>query len=307
MNELERAIKLIKNDDIVAMPTETVYGLAGSIYSPRAIHKIFATKERPFFDPLIVHVSSIEMAKDLSSDWNELCSALAEKFWPGPLTIVLKKKDHINELITSGLDSVGIRMPNHPLALELISKTNCPLAAPSANKFKKVSPTSKAHVISEFGNDVFVLDGDDCEIGIESTVISIQKNNILIYRPGMITKDMLEDSLKAFNVKCSYASSPVAPGQLEHHYMPSIPIILLWDCEIDSNSIDPKLLISPYIWGIENNPTAVARQLYARFREAQELCHSSIIIKLSKEFKDLDSFHGILNRLSKAKSLEFIG
>lgn len=305
MHNIDKAIELIKNHEIVGIPTETVYGLAGSIYSDIAINKIFTTKERPFFDPLIVHINSTNMAKELCIGWNEICDTLSQNFWPGPLTIVMKKNKNVSDLITSGLDSVGLRIPNHPITLELIEKSQTPLAAPSANKFKCVSPTSRQHVIDEFGDAVFVLDGGECEIGIESTVVSVIENRVEIYRPGMITKEMIDEALSEFDIQSVYQSSPVAPGQLEHHYMPKIPIILLWEQEItviDNKKFD---ISNPYIWSLIEEPSHIARNLYAKFRIAQDENFSCIIIKLKKEMKENTNFKGIINRLSKAKSAQF--
>ncbi len=197
---MDLAIDILKNGGVVAMPTETVYGLAGDVEQETAIKKIFSTKERPFFDPLIVHISSIEQAKKLTTQWDETCEKLAESFWPGPLTLILPKSDLVNPLITSGLNSVGLRWPNHALAMELISNFNLGLAAPSANKFKKTSPTSKEHVEAEFGNNVFVLDGGKCEVGIESTVAGVFKDRIEIYRPGMISLEDISLAVLVFYI-----------------------------------------------------------------------------------------------------------
>jgi L-threonylcarbamoyladenylate synthase len=188
--DVQNAAMALKNGEIVAIPTETVYGLAACITNPVAIENIFKTKERPFFDPLIVHVSSIAMAWALTTDWNKVAECLAQTYWPGPLTIVLEKSDAINPMITAGLTQVGIRQPLHTKTQELIELTG-PLAAPSANKFKKTSPTTTEHVLEQFPN-ILILEGGDCTIGIESTVIGIDKNSVHIYRPGMITKSDIE-------------------------------------------------------------------------------------------------------------------
>ena len=150
---IEKYTKILLNEDVVAIPTETVYGLAGSISSEKALHKIFKTKERPYFDPLIVHVSSIEQAKEYVTDWTEITEILAQNFWPGPLTFVLPKNDKVSDTITSGLNTVAIRMPNHIKTLKLIESLGTPVAAPSANPFKKTSPTTTAHV-SEYFPDI---------------------------------------------------------------------------------------------------------------------------------------------------------
>jgi L-threonylcarbamoyladenylate synthase len=172
LDEISVAVEKLINGEVVGIPTETVYGLGAVISKSDAIKKIFTTKERPFFDPLIVHVSGVEQAKELSLDWSAAADILAQEFWPGPLTLVLPKKN-VSDLITSGLQTVGVRCPDHKIALEIIEKVGEPIAAPSANRFGKTSPTCKKHVLEEFNDAVFVVDGGDCSVGIESTIISV--------------------------------------------------------------------------------------------------------------------------------------
>lgn len=304
MNEkkqlLGQAVEILKKDGVVGMPTETVYGLAGAINSEEAINKIFSIKERPFFDPLIVHVCNIDMAKTLTTSWNQLCSVLAENFWPGALTLVLPKSQGVSDLITSGLDSVGIRFPSHPKAIELIKAIDTPLAAPSANKFTKTSPTSKEHVLSEFGDEVFVLDGGQCKVGIESTVIGVFDREIKIYRPGMIGKkeiDLAIDNAGIKDIMVSIQESPVSPGAMKHHYMPKKPITLLKELRTDSPEFST--------WVVPNSPEIAARELYSKLREMDKADSTEIHIVLDEGFKNLETYAGILNRLSKAKTYDF--
>lgn len=304
--EIQKAVDLLKADDIVAIPTETVYGLAASIYSEPGLKKVFAIKERPFFDPLIVHVADQEMAKDLTLQWTEICAVLAEAFWPGPLTMVLKKNSKVSDLITAGLDSVGIRCPNHPVALEVIRKFDAPLAAPSANKFKRTSPTKKGHVLDEFGAELFVLEGGQSEVGIESTVAGIFEDRIEVYRPGMITTEQIEKALaaKGLSLPVTLAESPVAPGQLKHHYMPSIPIVLCWGNQsekLEQLGFHSKKSAE---WELENNPEMVARKLYSFFRKAERDGKEFIQIIVNPDFRRQSEWSGILNRLEKAKTRE---
>lgn len=293
MNDIKKAIELLKNNELVGIPTETVYGLAGAISSEESIKKIFSTKKRPFFDPLIVHVCSINMAKTLTKSWPDLAQKLAQNFWPGPLTIVLPKSDKVSDLITSGLESVGLRCPNHPIALELISQVEIPLAAPSANKFTKTSPTTKAHVVDEFGDDVFVLDGGQCHVGIESTVVGIDDNHIKIFRPGVITKEQIINVVSP-EVKVEYTQSPVAPGQMKHHYMPKRPVVLTTQAPADMT-----------FWEVPSNVQLACRQLYSKLRELDQKSKDKIFIVLKEEFKQQDSWRGFLNRLDKAKSEDY--
>ncbi len=256
-NDLQKAKELLETGDVVAMPTETVYGLAASIESETGLKKIFQLKQRPFFDPLIVHVASLKQAQKLTSEWLPVADFLARTFWPGPLTLVLSKSDLVHPLITSGLETVAIRFPNHPLAIELIELVGAPLAAPSANKFGKTSPSRADHVRSEFAPEIaadhlLVLDGGPCQIGLESTVISfetaphsartegqsqqlstetadLETTNICILRPGGITKEQIEEALKKWSGKTRVLEmqSHKSPGHLEHHYQPDVPLILI--------------------------------------------------------------------------------
>jgi L-threonylcarbamoyladenylate synthase len=296
MNDIDKAIEILndRNGGVVGMPTETVYGLAGSIKSENSIRKIFSVKERPFFDPLIVHVSSIEMAKPLTTNWSEITNILAETFWPGPLTMVLPKSSLVSDLITSGLDSVGIRCPKHAVALDIIERVGHGLAAPSANKFTKTSPTSKQHVESEFGDEVFVVDGGECEVGIESTVIGVFEDHIKIYRPGMLTKDEIKKALPS-NIAVDYFESPVSPGQMEHHYMPKKPVTLRSDISEDEKVSS---------WIVPDSPEQAARELYSKMRLLDNEDTDEIHIVLKQEYKDLETWAGILNRLSKAKTID---
>lgn len=300
---LSKACEIILNGGVVGMPTETVYGLAASIESEEGIKKIFSTKERPFFDPLIVHVNSKEMAKSLVKDWPENAELLAKEFWPGPLTIILPKNEKISDLITSGLDSVGLRCPNHPLALKLITAVGHGLAAPSANKFTKTSPTCASHVYDEFGDQVLVLDGGNCEIGIESTIVGIEDNVIKIFRPGKITREDIKNAFLKYGktVSIEYAKSPVAPGQLEHHYMPKAPIIIVdKNKEINLDKVARELLLNTTTWTLSDDPVLTARELYSQFRELSQDNPSAIIIKVDSKTLQDESWHGIWNRLSKA-------
>lgn len=232
--ELIKARDLLQNGDVVAIPTETVYGLAASIASHDGLKKIFALKERPFFDPLIVHVASFQQAKEVVGDFPPLADFLTRWFWPGPLTVVLPKAATVDPVITSGLETVAVRFPAHPIAQDLIRMVGTPLAAPSANKFGRTSPSTAAHVKSEFvGSSLLVIDGGACEVGLESTVITFAKtqdghDQVRVLRPGGITEEDLRASLSRWNapVEVVRAESSESPGHLKHHYMPTIPLIL---------------------------------------------------------------------------------
>ena len=224
----EKAVLELNSGKVVAIPTETVYGLAARIDRPAAIQKIFEIKERPFFDPLIVHVSSTDQARALIQSWSLLAEKLAEFFWPGPLTLVVPKNPRLDPMITSGLETVGLRSPWHKTALEIIALTG-PLAAPSANKFGRTSPTNAEHVEEEFDGSVSICDGGPCSLGVESTILEVGEKELRILRPGMILVSQIEQFLKeeGFQIPVLVGSGKmVSPGSMKHHYMPPIPLIL---------------------------------------------------------------------------------
>jgi L-threonylcarbamoyladenylate synthase len=336
MPSLEDAVQQLKSDQLVAIPTETVYGLAAAIDSEPGIKKIFASKKRPFFDPLIVHVSSKSMAKKLTTDWSPMADYLAEHFWPGPLTLILPKNPSINPLITSGLETVGIRMPRHSLALSLIDLLGMPVAAPSANRFGRTSPTTAQHVKSEFPDENFlILDGGPCDVGLESTVISIHRNHkdqyeLSILRSGQVTQTEIEQSLTPkFQFRfVTTGDKKSSPGQMKHHYMPEIPLILVKDPtlteakiieqtvarltelpdEVESVQIrKPKHLnqISEMI--LPEEASLAARMLYSELRRLSETGLSQAIYFRIHHFHQLEEWKAAMDRLNKAASLVLNG
>jgi L-threonylcarbamoyladenylate synthase len=225
MSELETAASIIREGGVVAFPTETVYGLGANALDPMAVARIFELKERPSFDPLIVHIASLDQLSTLTTSNDPRIMELAQEFWPGPLTIVLPKTEHVPDIVTSGLPTVGIRMPGHPMALSLIRESGCPLAAPSANKFGRVSPTEAWHVRKHLPEVDFVLDGGKTAVGIESTIIRLQPDGFQILRPGAITAEDLRHLLPE-SEHFQPIAGPEAPGMLESHYSPSKPFYL---------------------------------------------------------------------------------
>jgi L-threonylcarbamoyladenylate synthase len=227
--EVARAAALIRACELVAFPTETVYGLGANALDVRAVEKIYAAKGRPPESPLIVHVDSVEMARGLAREWPERAEKLARKFWPGPLTLVLPKAAVVPDRLTAGLDTVGIRMPAHPLALELIRTAGVPLAAPSANRFTELSPTTAAHVRESLGDRVaLILDGGPTAVGIESTVLSLADTEALLLRPGMISRAQIEELIGPVRLAGSAgAGAHAAPGMHPRHYSPRTPLLLV--------------------------------------------------------------------------------
>lgn len=226
--DISRAAVLLKDKEVIGIPTETVYGLAGNALEEVAVVKIFTVKDRPVYDPLIVHVAGIEQAKDLVEEWPSWAQRLAEKFWPGPLTLLLKKKSVISDLVTSGLPRVGIRVPQHPLSLALLQQLDFPLAAPSANPFGYISPTTAEHVMKQLSGKIpYILDGGNCSIGLESTIVGEDESGALVlYRPGGLSQQVLEEVCGCKLLIRQSSSRPEAPGLLLQHYAPRKKLLL---------------------------------------------------------------------------------
>lgn len=227
-HNISEAARVIQKGGLVAFPTETVYGLGADALNPFAVAKIFEIKERPSFDPLIVHVASFSDIARLTDGVGENVMQLAKQFWPGPLTLVLPKSALVPDLVTSGLPTVGIRMPDNTIALSLIREAGCPLAAPSANKFGQLSPVSARHVRKQLPNVDYVLDGGKTTVGIESTIVSVEGNCCRLLRPGYITLDDIEKALPGlFVFDHSKPEKLLSPGLLKSHYSPRKPLFLL--------------------------------------------------------------------------------
>lgn len=217
-NNMELAAGLIQEGKLVAFPTETVYGLGANALDPMAVAKIFALKERPSFDPLIIHIADLEDLKKLTVEVDERVYQLAEKFWPGSLTLVLPKSVLVPDIVTSGLPTVGIRMPANEIARELIRTSGRPIAAPSANKFGRISPTTASHVRKQLPDVDYILDGGKTTVGIESTIIELTEKGFRILRNGIITKEDIEEVLPFDDTQKT--ESVVAPGMVKSHYSP---------------------------------------------------------------------------------------
>jgi L-threonylcarbamoyladenylate synthase len=223
VTEIEKAAALLRAGGLVAFPTETVYGLGANALDAAAVRRIFEAKGRPLSSPLIVHVSSLELARGLAREWPREAEELAGRFWPGPLTLVVPKAGTIPDIVTGGLPSVGLRMPAHPVARALLEAAQIPIAAPSANRFTELSTTTAAHVRQSLGDAVdLILDGGPCTVGIESTVLSLAGSRPRILRPGMITRTQIEEGIGPVEV----GGGAESPGQHPRHYRPRTPLIL---------------------------------------------------------------------------------
>ncbi|RAR70037.1 L-threonylcarbamoyladenylate synthase [Flavobacterium aciduliphilum] len=235
MKEIQQAVHYLKKNQLVAIPTETVYGLAGNIFSEKAIKNIFELKNRPLFNPLIVHISSSDQMGWYAREIPEKAYQLASKFWPGPLTLLLKKKNNIPDIITAGKDTVALRLPNHKLTLKLLQNLDFPLAAPSANPFGSISPTNAQHVYDYFGEELpFILDGGPCTSGIESTIVGFENENPIVYRLGALSVEEIEEAIGPIRITNHKEVNPNAPGMLSKHYAPRTNTIV-------SDSIDAMI------------------------------------------------------------------
>ncbi|MDR7129268.1 L-threonylcarbamoyladenylate synthase [Algoriphagus sp. 4150] len=225
--DIMQAKRVLEAGHLVAIPTETVYGLAGNALDPVAVASIFETKNRPSFDPLIIHVSSLLEAENYVNDIPAPLRKLADQFWPGPLTLLLPRKNVIPDIVTSGLDRVAVRVPDHPLTLELLAQVDFPLAAPSANPFGYISPTSPQHVDAQLGKKIsYILDGGACKVGLESTIVGMEADEIIVYRLGGLDIADIERIVGKVSVKSHSSSNPQAPGLMESHYAPVKPFII---------------------------------------------------------------------------------
>jgi L-threonylcarbamoyladenylate synthase len=254
-NSILRAAELIRAGRLVAFPTETVYGLGANALDPTAVARIFEAKGRPTTSPLIVHVASLDMARSLALAWPPLAEKLAVAFWPGPLTLVVRKRPHIPSIVTAGLDTVGLRMPAHPLAMELLRESGLPIAAPSANRFTELSPVAADHVRASLGSRVdLILDGGICSVGIESTVLSVVDDVPVLLRPGIVSAADIEALIGPLQRAGDPAVGPhPSPGQHARHYRPRKPLYLL-----DAGSPMPEGQ-GAYLW--RSQPMLAARSI----------------------------------------------
>ena len=220
--DIAKALDVLKQGKLVAIPTETVYGLAGNAFNEKAITSIFALKQRPTSNPLIVHIKSIKDLEKVAENIPYKAYILAEHFWPGPLTLLLPKRPVISSLITAGKSTVAVRVPDHPMTIELLHKLDFPLVAPSANPYGSISPTTPKHVARYFDSELeVILDGGACRKGIESTIIGFENEEVIVYRLGTLPIDEIEKLIGRVSIKNSSTTAPEAPGMDKRHYAPN--------------------------------------------------------------------------------------
>jgi L-threonylcarbamoyladenylate synthase len=279
--DIHQALKVLQNGGLVGLPTETVYGLGADALNINAVKKIFAAKGRPADHPLIVHIGSVEEIMFWAENIPDEAWTLAKHFWPGPMTLILNKKSHVPDIVTGGQKTIGLRVPNHPMALELLKKFGGGIAAPSANRFTKVSPTTAQHVADDLKDTVdIILDGGACEVGIESTIIDLSSKNISILRPGAVTAEDLKKVL-GFDVPLTTKSEIKVPGQHEVHYSPQAKIILAQESEIAelTKKLQKENLKNIKVWkSDQNNLNEMAKELYQQFRNADETKLDALIV-----------------------------
>ena len=225
--DIQKAINLLNKGEVVGIPTETVYGLAANAFNEKAVAQIFAIKNRPSFDPLILHTGSLSEIEQFVHSIPDAAKQLANAFMPGPLTLLLQKKDIVPDIVTSGLPQVAVRIPKHPMTLALLQQLSYPLAAPSANPFGYISPTTAQHVEDQLGHKLpYILDGGDCHVGVESTILGFENGKPIVFRKGGLAIEDIEEVIGKVEVRTHSSSNPKSPGMLKSHYSPSCPLVL---------------------------------------------------------------------------------
>ena len=312
IKDINSAVTILNNEGIIGFPTETVYGLAGNIYSAKAINAIFEIKKRPKFNPLIVHISNINDLDKIAIDIPDKALQLCRFFWPGSLTLLLKKHPSISDLITAGKPTVAVRMPNHKMALSLLEAVHFPLAAPSANPFGSISPTSAQHVADYFPLELeAVLDGGDCENGIESTIVGFEDEKVIIYRLGAIAVEEIEVLIGETENYISNDVAPVAPGMLKKHYAPKTNFILTDNVENEIanhqhlkigvlsfyKKYNSKSIVSLKVLSNDKNLKEASKKLYAMMHQLDK---ENLDIIIAEKFIDVHLGKSINDRLSRA-------
>jgi L-threonylcarbamoyladenylate synthase len=314
MTDIPQAADILRAGGLVALPTETVYGLGVNAENLEALARLYAVKGRPTAHPVIVHLSHRDQLGDWAIDIPEMAHCLAKAFWPGPLTLILKRSSRVPDAVTGGQETVGLRVPNHPMALALLKAFGGGVAAPSANRFGRLSPTSASHVWDDLGQDVdAILDGGACGVGVESTIVAFQDGQPVILRPGMISFEQIQTVLKLDLTPDMGSASTVsrAPGTLASHYAPCTPLKLL-----SGNQLNEALkTLQPYeqigvlsfsqpancnaaAWvTLPSSPQAYARLLYAKLRELDVLNLSCIWME---QVPDEDRWAAVRDRLTRA-------
>jgi L-threonylcarbamoyladenylate synthase len=299
---IAEAARLIRAGKLVAFPTETVYGLGANALDAAAVARIFAAKGRPASSPLIVHVASFEAAQSLVTEWPAAADQLARRFWPGPLTLVLPKRPMIPDIVTAGLPTVGVRVPANPWALALLEAAQVPIAAPSANRFMQLSPTTAAHVRDSLGDSVdYILDGGATQVGIESTVVSLAGSRPVLLRPGMISAADIEQVIgKIETAQPMVGGAHPSPGMHARHYSPRTPLVF----QIPSEGRGAYLWLTRPLEGAQNirMPSAAVSYAAALYETLHKLDSEKLDWIAVERPPDSPEWAGILDRLTRASS-----
>lgn len=306
------AAEVIRSGGLVAFPTETVYGLGANALDAQAVRRIFEAKGRPDNNPLIAHVPDALVARELVAEWPERAALLAERFWPGPLTLVLPRRSIVPDLVTAGLPAVAVRVPAHPVALALLRAAALPIAAPSANRFTELSPTTADHVSRSLGEQVdVILDGGPTTVGIESTVLDLTGSTPRLLRPGMVTLAELEHTVGAIAPPplVTPTSARLSPGMHERHYAPRASLVLVSPADVEREAARSggmpvgALVLSDLLWPVQhpvrmpNDPAAYASRLYAALHSLDDLgCHMILV----ERPPDAPAWLGVMDRLRRA-------
>lgn len=290
---IARAAHILQGGGLVAFPTETVYGLGANALDETAVKKIFAAKGRPGTNPVIVHVSSIEQVPRVAGAWPEKAARLAEKFWPGPLTLVLPRRPEVPLAVTAGGPTVAVRCPNHPVAQALIRAAGVPVAAPSANRSTELSPTLAAHVLKSLNGRIdAILDGGPCAAGLESTVVDLT-DGVRILRPGPVTATMLEAVVGPLTGRMQDGAFAKSPGQMAKHYCPRTPVVLVND-DAGARALEGQ---RSFVFELGDDPEKAAAELYATLHELDDGRFDRIVIALPP---DAPEWAAIRDRLTRA-------
>lgn len=307
---IKQAIKLLQAGEVIAIPTETVYGLAADASNESAVKKIFELKRRPADHPVIVHIADASKLSAWAIDLPEVATRLAREFWPGPLTLILKKNPEVPLLVTGGQNTIGLRSPSHPITHELLKQFGGGLAAPSANRFGKLSPTKAQHVIDTFQNEIpLIIDGGHCEVGIESTILDLSGERPRLLRPGMISIEQIETIIRQ-PILCPDRTAPRVSGSLPAHYAPQTKATLVNSSQlinfISNNQSKIKLAVLSFqplpkfnipCAVIPKNPKQYAQQLYLKLHELDQCGVDLIVIE---NIPDTPEWKAIQDRLQRA-------
>jgi len=309
-NEIKHAAELLRSGKLVAFPTETVYGLGANALDPIAVARVFEVKGRPSTSPVIVHVSNLEMIGRVASSWPEKARILADRFWPGPLTLVVPKTANVPDIVTAGLTTVGVRMPAHPVALALIESAQIPVAAPSANRFTEISPTTAVHVRRSLGDRVdYILDGGPCQVGIESTVLSLVNEIPVLLRPGGISRQQIEELVGLItSLEQPPQGAHPSPGMHPRHYSPHTALYLVCDGHVPIQGrgaylqiiVQPVAKVSEVVM-MPNEAAPYAVRLYEVLHILDARAYDWIAVETPGPGAE---WEGVLDRLQRAANSE---